>query len=232
MVISLTKYIPPEVRLEIAQEVIEENGIRPLARKLDVNPKSVYKYKKGTSHPGDRVMSKILTVADGDEKIALSNYLENLRTDFLQALESDFDSDLSAEREGQESSRDESVENKTEGMEVDQEESFEKEKGVVQESTEEDEKRSSVDEGSTEELGLNEVCERIGVSQPFNRSKVEKILDTLIEEPNSKVGEVMEISNLSRDAVEKYLEKLKEKDIIQESSDESYKLVTNILIGD
>ncbi len=77
---KLAKYIPQDMRLEIAQSVIENNGIRPLARKIDVNPKSVYKYKNGTSHPGDEIMAKILEIADRDDSVPLDKYLEKKPT--------------------------------------------------------------------------------------------------------------------------------------------------------
>ncbi len=221
MTTKLTKYIPPNMRLEIAQDVIEEKGIRPLARKLDVNPKSVYKYKQGSAHPGDEVMTKILAAAGADEKISLQNYLENLREDFLDALEVDLDTTESIEEEKEESTDQEGgakesgeVEGGTEG-----------EESVDQETTEEEERQSSVDEEPTKKLRLGEVFTKIDVTKPFNQSKVEKILNTLNEEPNSTLEEIMDISNLSQEAVEKYLERMGSENLVTKNPQGSYKLI-------
>ncbi len=224
------------MRLEMAQEVIEVTGIRPLARELDVNPKSVYKYKEGSAHPGDQVMSKILMVAYSEDEIPLEAYFDKLRDDFLDALEIDFeDLELSETEtdnaEELEKEEVETVEDETGRKEEDSEdEEGEDDKqleSVVQESTEEESEKPTVDEKSTKELGLSEVFEKIGVTKPFNQSKVEKILEALQEEPDSTIIEIVEISNLSREAVEKYLERLESEKIVTETPEGSYKLIVD-----
>ncbi len=97
MDVEITKYIPSEKRLTIAQEVIQEKGIRPLARKLDVNPKSVYKYKNGNAYPGDEVMSKILSIAENDTEVDLNDHFNELREDFLSAVEAGVNASKSRE---------------------------------------------------------------------------------------------------------------------------------------
>lgn len=231
MATKLTKYIPPNMRLEIAQDVIEEKGIRPLARKLDVNPKSVYKYKQGSAHPGDEVMAKILAAAGADEKIALRNYLENLREDFLDALEVDFDTTETIEEEKEELTDQEGEAEESGEAEggTEEEESVDQETteggSVVQETTEGEKKQSSVDEEPTKKLRLGDVFNKIDVTKPFNQSKVEKILNTLSEEPNSTLEEIMDISNLSQEAVEKYLERMESENLVTKNPQGSYKLV-------
>lgn len=220
MAVKLTKYIPSKMRLDIAQEVIEKKGIRPLARELDVNPKSVYKYKQGTAHPGDEVMAKILTIANSEEEISLQDYLDNLREEFLNALEVDIRSADNPEKESEQESPVEK--SKKEGGESSTSEETE---DVVQRSTEAEDESSSVDEKSTEKLELSEIFEKINVTKPFNQSKVEKILNALKEEPSSTVEEIIEISNISEGAVEKYLERLTTKNIVGESADGTYELL-------
>lgn len=210
------------MRLDIAQEVIEKKGIRPLARELDVNPKSVYKYKQGTAHPGDEVMAKILTIANSEEEISLQDYLDNLREEFLNALKVDIGSADKLEKESERKSMGE--ESRREGEESSDTDETE---GVVQRSTEVEDESPSVDEKSTEKLEVSEIFEKINVSKPFNQSKVEKILNALKEEPSSTIGEIIEISNISEGAVEKYLESLTTKNIVGESAEGSYELLVD-----
>ncbi len=222
MEVEITKYIPSDKRLAIAQEVVEEEGIRPLARQLDVNPKSVYKYKKGNAHPGDEVMSKILSIAEEDTEIDLDEHLDELREDFLSALES---------RKGEMGAEEESEDTSTESGTGKDSEEVSKEDSVGPESTEEKESPESVDEKTTESLDLDEICDKIDVTSPFNRTKVEKLLGAMKELENPEIEELIEESNLSRGAVEKYLERLQGKDLIDKSNEGTYNIKINISEG-
>jgi len=222
MEVEITKYIPSEKRLAIAQEVVQEEGIRPLARKLDVNPKSVYKYKNGDAHPGDEVMSKILSIAEEDNEVDLGNHLSELREGFLSAIEAGIGDSASVEKE-----EDTSTEPET-GKDSEDKSS---EDSVGSKSTEEEETSEGVDEETTETLDLDQICDKIGVDSPFNRTKVEKLIGAMEELQDPEIGELIEESNLSRGAVEKYLEKLRDEDLIELSNEETYKIKINISGG-
>ncbi len=209
---SVTKYIPSEMRLEIAQEVVREKGIRPLARKLDVNPKSVYKYKNGEAYPGDDVMDKLLEIADSDSEITLNDYMDSLREDFLSALDQSFEF---SEGTGEESS--------TVGQQTHEEGGTEPSEGS--ESTDESEK--DVD-GESTKYSLSEIYEEIDVTSPFNQTKVEKLIGALKELENPKIVGLIEGSNLSREAVEKYLEKLGSVDLVEEDEQGVYSLKAKV----
>lgn len=217
---ELAKFIPPEIRLEIAQDVVREVGIRPLARKLDVNPKSVYKYKRGTSHPGDEIMTKILAVAEGEDSISLNGYLRRLREDFSRALEEKIEPEevLSPE------------ETSPTGPSAQRAETTEEE--PVDQKPTEPPGGTPVDEQPTEEtaeeVSLNEVHEALGVSNPFAQSKAEKLIGALEESPNSNMEEIMDMSGLSDDAVEKYLELLESHDFVESTPEGNWHLLVEI----
>lgn len=217
---ELAKFIPSEIRLKIAQSVVKEKGIRPLAREIGVNPKSVYKYKEGTANPGDEVMSKILAVAEQEDSIKLEEYLEELKSEFLEALELSFEPKqiLTGDSEEQK------------GVSEAKSPTAEEKKGVVQESTDRKPTEKSVDEKST--LAMEEVYNRIGVKKPFNRSKVEKIIGSFSESSRPDLNEIVELSGLSEEATEKYLEKLASEKIVNRDSQNTYRLSVEIERGD
>ncbi len=206
--------------MEIAQSVIEVKGIRPLAREIDVNPKSVFKYKKGNSHPGDEVMAKILAVADRDESVPLDEYLDRLSQEFSKAMERPIVSrDVVPEGVDEEST----TSRESTGME---------EKSVDRETTEEAGRPETVGKQTTEEISFDELCERIGVSSPFNQSKVRKIMSALAEEGELGLTELVELTGLSGEAVEKYAEKLKSEGIVSESPSGEFTISIALGVGD
>lgn len=210
--LEIAKFIPSKMRLELAQEVIEERGIRPLARELDVNPKSVYKYKHGTSHPGDEVMSKILAVAKEEGSVSLEGFFERLSESFDRALQESFDMEgvLGPQEVGREAGA--------------TQEAAAQERDVGPEPTER-EGEPSVDERPTEGgIPKGEVPERIGVTDTFNRLKVEKIVEVLDEEPGLTLGDVEERTGISGDAVEKYLEMMVSEGLARGSSEGGFQL--------
>lgn len=232
MIIELAKFIPSKMRLEIAQNVIEKKGIRPLAREVGVNPKSIYKYKHGNSHPSNEVMTKILAVAEREESIPLKDYIEKLEGDFSQAIESPIDVEnilASEEEEGEKASeqekptpaKEESVDRGATG------ETSEKE-SVDEESTEEAESEETVDEEPTEEVSLDEICEKIGVKDSFNQTKVQKIISTLVESPQININELIDMTNLSEDAIQKYLEDLVSEGLVKHTAEDKYHLTVDI----
>lgn len=220
MCAELAKFIPSEIRLKIAQSVVKEKGIRPLAREIGVNPKSVYKYKEGTANPGDEVMSKILAVAEQEDSIKLEEYLKELKSEFLEALELSFEP-KQVLTGGPEEQKDVSEPKSP---------TAEEKKGVVQESTDQRATEKSVDEKST--LTVEEVYNRIGVKKPFNRSKVEKIIGSFSESSRPNLNEIVELSGLSEEATEKYLEKLASEKIVNRDSQNTYSLSVEIERGD
>lgn len=216
---DLAKFIPSEMRLELAREVIEEMGIRPLARKIDVNPKSVYKYKRGTSHPSDEIMSKIIAVAAQEDSVSLNGYLERLKMNFSDALGSQVDSEEVFEPTGGKEER-APPSSSTEFEGVDQEPTEQKEgqKSVVERSTEEIE----------EEIDFEELCNVMVVSSPFDRSKLGKFIGSFRESPKLGLNEIIELSGLSESAVEKYIEKMEAEDFVKRDAEGDYQILVNI----
>ncbi len=212
---DLAKFIPAEMRLELAQRVIEETGIRPLARQIDVNPKSVYKYKRGTSHPGDEIMEKILAVAAKEDSIPLNEYLERLRENFSEALGGSIDpQEVLGSGEGEPKS---GPKEQTESGIVDQK------------STEKPQKEEKgVGERPTDNIRFDELCDSMGVSTPFERSKLEKFVDAFSEFPEIDFDEIIELSGLSESAVEKYIDKMKSDGFIKETSEDSYQILVSV----
>ncbi len=225
---KLAKYIPQDMRLEIAQSVIENNGIRPLARKIDVNPKSVYKYKNGTSHPGDEIMAKILEIADRDDSVPLDKYLEKLHDEFTNALESPLELEENPEVEEEEPVAGE-VESGPGEVEEKEEEA---EETVGSESTEEVDKARTVGVESTESLTNEKIYQKIGVTSPFNQTKVRKILEALTTDQQLSISEIVELTGLSEDAIEKYLEKMTNQELVTEVSDNTFSLRIEIQGGE
>lgn len=79
------KFVPAEMRIQFIRELIGREGIRPLARKIGVNSKTVYKYKEGSSHPRDETMAKIWEVMK-DNPDLFERQLDRLRSSFLEAV--------------------------------------------------------------------------------------------------------------------------------------------------
>lgn len=220
MVLDIAKFIPAEMRLEIAQKVIRVKGIRPLARELGVNPKSVYKYKQGTSHPTNEIMSKILAVADREESISLDIYYDTLRESFSSAL----DQEISAEKVLDLTEESSEVSHST------VEES--KPASVGPKTTEKSEAEVSVGERSTDEVfSLDMLCEEIGVTTPFNRSKVKKVVGFLKETSGLNLTEIVDLTGLSMDAVERHLELMISKGFVADDSEDGYRLKVEVEEG-
>lgn len=231
MPINLTKFIPPKTRLEIAQKVIEEKGIRPLAREIDVNPKSVYKYKKGSSSPGDEVMSKILLIASQEGTVPLEDYLEQLKKEFLHSLEQPIKPEKAPEEKQKEKPT------APEPTEVSKEE---QEQAVVQETTPTavDQKETTepsaettqptVDKKPTEKISLQEIINRTGVTDPFEQTKVEKIVQTISKEGELSFDEITELTGITEEATERYLDNLTTEKLIRQTNSNTYKLTVNI----
>lgn len=213
---ELVKFIPPDQRLEMAQDIIEETGIRPLAREIEVNPKSVYKYKEGQAHPGNEVMKKIMAVIEREDPDLLEEHLDRLRKRFEDSFYSSIDSEevLSGPQEGSEV---EAVDAETEA--VDSEETGEK-------------PEESVSQQSTEKVSMDFVWESIGVSTPFNRMKVEKIIDALDESSELQLSEIEEMTSVSGEAIESYLEELISEELVEEVEPGVFSLEVRVEAGD
>lgn len=222
MVLEIAKYIPSEMRLDIAQDVIKTKGIRPLARELEVNPKSVYKYKKGSAHPGDEIMSKILAVARRDEDLSYDDYVQRLSDSFSQAMKEDIGAEeVIPSAEGEKGAGAE-IESSSEGGTVGQQET---EESVGQES--------SVDEKPTKkELSPEDISDRLGVSDPFEETKLRKTLSALTEEPQLRIDELVELTGLSRDAIERYLGLLNSENFVESVSEDTYTLNIELKEGE
>lgn len=233
MVMELAKFIPSKMRLEIAQSVIEEKGIRPLAREVGVNPKSVYKYKRGTSHPGDEIMTKILAVAKKEESISLNKYMEELKGDFSRAIEAPIDAEgiLAPEEEGKSVGQGRPTPTKEKPVDRGATVETPKKETVDEESTGEVKSEESVDEEPTEKVSVKEVCEKIGVDSSFNQTKVQKIISTLTESPQISMDELVDMTNLSEKAIEKYLEDLISNEFVEHTAEDEYRLKVNISEG-
>lgn len=211
MTLDIVKFIPPQLRLEITQKIIEENGIRPLAREIGVSPKSVYKYKRGEAHPRDEVMARILAIAKRDAPHLLDEVFDKLRNRFSNALESPIDPEKVLATKPEEQTPSKPGPLPSPGK-----------KGVDRKSTEEPSKRG-VDQKSTEGISFERVFARIGVSEAFNQSKVGKILESL-SEGKLNLSDLVEWTGLSTEAVEKYLEMLEAEEIVELTPSSNYKL--------
>ncbi len=175
-----------------------------MAREIGVNPKSVYKYKEGSANPGDEVMSKILAVAREEESVNLNKYLEELKNEFQTALELTFDpQDVLTESQ---------EESKNTSKDTDED-------SVDQRSTEKVPEKITDDERSTESMTVNEIFDKINVTSPFNQKKVEKIINSFSENPNPGLEEISEITGLSDEALENYLEQLVLVDVLDHIDD-------------
>lgn len=214
MKLDIVKFIPSDMRLKITQEFIKEKGIRPLAREVDVNPKSVYKYKEGSSCPGDEVMEKILASIKKEDSELFEKNMGLLRDEFSSAVNEAMEVEevLTSGKKAE--------------VSVDQEET---ERGVVgPEETETTGEEAGGHEPSGEKLSVEKICDKIGVKSPFNRSKVQKILNALDEIQEPGVGDLVEETSLSEDAIEKYLEMLENEDFLEEVESGIYILLTGI----
>lgn len=209
MILNLVRYIPSEVRLEMAQELIAEMGIRPLAREIGVNPKSVYKYKEGTAHPGNEVMSKILAVMNRRDPDLVDDYLERIREEFLEALQGPIKSQelLDSVKEAETSIAEPAF--------------VREEGGVGQRPTHPSEEEGPVGQEETESLSLEDIYVRMGVTSPFNQKKVQKILHALEGSSGLDLSELADRTGISDEALERYLDGMIEEEvIIQEASGE------------
>lgn len=221
MSLELVNFIPPGIRLEMAQRIIKKMGIRPLAREIGVNPKSVYKYKQGSARPGNEAMTRILAVVKREDPALLEEYLDKLRENFFSSLETPIEpaeilSSIERESAGRTS--------KTLPPS--------REKSVARKPTPRTSGEVGVTEKATEEASLDEICEKIGVSSPFNRMKIEKITNALSERSGLRLEELVERTGLSGDAAEKYLEKMISESIVGRDASGAYKLSVDIKKGD
>lgn len=220
MVSNLVKFIPSETRLEMAQKITKKMGIRPLARKIGLNPKSVYKYKQGAARPSDEVMVKLLAVAKQEDPSLLDEYLNRLREKFEDAMEVPINPKelLRSEKIGEEKAISKTPSKKA--------------KTVSQQSTEGEKSEASVVQEPTESLSIDDICETLDISGPFDRIKVEKIIDSLMEVSEINMEDLVESTNLSNDAVEKYLEKMEVKEFVERNPSGLYKLSVKVDGGD
>ncbi len=251
MNLELVKFVPPDIRLEIAQKIIQESGIRPLAREIEVDPKSVYKYKEGSSRPGDEVMSKLLALTKRDFPDMFDEYISKLDKSFSEALNSPirpeeilssgaggFVGRRTVARKSTESTARGRVDRETTKKSVDQESTKKRgEPSVDREPTKETgkgeaeartEEHTETSKEIEKELSFDDLCDRIGVTNPFDRRKVEKIVDSFEEKPELSFSEIIELTGLSENAVEKYLDELTSEGLVKETSSESYKINTKI----
>ncbi|MFP4005091.1 MAG: winged helix-turn-helix domain-containing protein [Candidatus Hadarchaeia archaeon] len=212
MRLNIVKYIPPEVRLKITQDFIEEKGIRPLAREIDVNPKSVYKYKEGDSCPGHEVMEKILALVRKENEELYERNMELLENGFSNALDKALGGgysnsvEIGVESVGQKATSGASVGSEETDSEGDKTVDFEE---------------------TSEGIPSEKICSEIGVTNPFNKSKIKKILDSLVNSPGLSMEELVEETSLSESAIEKYLEMLENNNFV-EMDDSGYKLLVGV----
>lgn len=208
MGIQIAKFIPAEMRSEIVQELIDEVGIRPLSRKIEVNPKTVYNYKHGTAKPGDETMRKILVVMKEDWSDLLKKHLERLQTEFSNALESPIEpEEIPVEKE------------------VKPEKPPARPLEEVKRSPSEPVARRPTPKPK---VPIEEIFDKIGVSTPFERMKAKNFLNAVREVRELSIEDIIERSGLSREAVEKYLETLSSEDLVEEDPPGAYTLTIEI----
>ncbi|KXB03415.1 hypothetical protein AKJ45_01670 [candidate division MSBL1 archaeon SCGC-AAA261F19] len=183
MELEISKFVPAEMRIQMARELIEEKGIRPLARKIEVNPKTVYKYKEGSAHPKDDTMARIMAVMRDEDPDLFERFLNRLWDGFSSALDSSRASRVAEKKKSEKS----------------------KPKKVGQQPTK-------------KRISLTEICDRVDITNPFERTKLGKILSVVLEEPGLTSEEIARRSGLSPSAVERYAEMLKEDGIFREGA--------------
>lgn len=214
MKVEIAKFIPSELRREITLRLIDKKGIRPLAREIGVNPKSVYKYKQGTANPGDEVFSRVLALTQKEDSMFLNEYLEKVESKFSNALGAKINPDQILTQPDK---------NLKGGKDV--KDGGKEGSSVGHKSTEESAEESTVVEGSTlEQVPTEEICDRVGVSDPFKRSKVDKIVGEINLASEIKLPELVEQTGLSTEAVEKYLDMLLSEEIIRRNSSGGYEV--------
>lgn len=214
---KLTKFIPDKMRSEMVQELINEMGIRPLSRKIEVNPKTVYNYRHGASNPGDETMAKILIVMKENTPEILEKYLKKLQDEFSKAIEPPIEpSQLEPSKEEEQPSPKKAPPSEESG------------ESVSEEPTE------PVDRGSTpqREVSINEIFEELGAANPFDKMKVKNFLNPLRENEELSMDEIIEESGLSREVIEKHLETLTNRNRVEETSPGNYTLKVKILKED
>ncbi|KXA99744.1 hypothetical protein AKJ48_01805 [candidate division MSBL1 archaeon SCGC-AAA261O19] len=207
MAARIAKFIPASMRSEIVQELINIVGIRPLSRKIGVNPKTVYNYKHGTAKPGDETMSRILAVMKEDQPHLLERHLERLQARFSNALEAPIELEEPPSREKPQPPSLPSVPPKE-----------------VQRPPSEPVARRPTPKT---EVSLEEIFDKIGVSTSFDRMKAKNFLAGVRGEGLS-VEDIVERSGLSRSAVEKYLQALISENLIEEGPPGTYTLSVRI----
>jgi hypothetical protein len=84
---EIVKFMPTEMRLRIVKEMVTRMGIRPLATTIDVNSKTIYKYKLGLAAPTDDTMDKILTTLAQRYPDLFEKYMSELKDKFRSAFE-------------------------------------------------------------------------------------------------------------------------------------------------
>jgi len=198
---SLVGFIPSDMRVRIVREVIGETGIRPLSNAIGVNPKTVYKYKRGIACPTDETMAKILAVVKERYPDLFEKYVGELREGFSAALKAPA---LKIEAARPPEIRREKIEKKAPRRKI------------------------PAPEPEPSEATKFEIFEAIGLSNPADRMSLAKALAVMQGAGTFKREDIARASSLPQAQVNRYIEALLGAGYVERVSRDGYKLLVRI----
>ncbi|MEB3845076.1 MAG: helix-turn-helix domain-containing protein [Desulfurococcales archaeon] len=76
--------ISKEARRKIVDVLLRRRSMRDLARTLDISPAAVHKYVSGKTHPSDKILWRMISIATYEEKQEISTIIMR---DLVEGLE-------------------------------------------------------------------------------------------------------------------------------------------------
>lgn len=187
MNVNIVKFMPPDMRAKIVQDVIAGMGIRPLSNAIGVNSKTVYKYKFGFSCPTDETMVKILMVTREKYPNLFEKYVSELRDNFSTALK---------------------ISPTLETLPVKNPKVTPPKPKPVKKLQHHEAQKVKVETTEPVEVSKFVVYEKLGLSNPSDRIMLAKILAAMQGAQTFSPSAIAEKSNAPQDIVEKYADML------------------------
>jgi DNA-binding MarR family transcriptional regulator len=197
---GVAKFMPPDMRTRIVQELIAEMGIRPLSNAIGVNSKTVYRYKFGSSCPTEDTMMRVLAVAKEKNPALFNKYIEELRDNFSVALNNLPNLEL------------QSIEEPAAPVKSQPSEILEQEIRV---------------ERPTAATKFT-IYEKLGVSNPSDRMKLVKILAIMQGMESFTLSDIAQKSNFTLETIEKYTDMLFKAGYVEKTSDDNHRLAVKV----